>query len=465
MPFPRRQPSGQGKIFLIIGLAAFAVSAALFLGYAWPKWFPKLAEAPMVATAPAPPSTAPESGDTKPTPEIPTPPQNTDQPVGSNPEPVPTPPPIPAVVGPIQPPVVMEKLATAFLAEDPAAVQSALGRRVVPENVAAGLANLFSTHNLDTANAVAQLGSQPALQRWAIYLKADHPVGSQVDARVAVELDFVRDSRGQWWPGAITLPQDAKEAAPPAPEADPEAIAAARSAANALVSGAMTDLITLVDLERFSPAQATGLAAMLQEGAFSLKPDAAPVVTLAAPAQVWLMMPIVSSQWQTESQFGIILRKKTEGDPWLVAVFNPDSLLAVTANRLAAGDAATSLIRNPGQPDALCLYFSPKSAETDDRSRRLVALAAAMLNAEPTLRIRLLGHTDATENDGFEKKLSLARVESAAKLLLDAGIPAEIIERETHGSQRPRRANFLPDGKPDPRALLLNRRVEMIFTK
>ncbi|MFM7181938.1 MAG: OmpA family protein [Verrucomicrobiales bacterium] len=382
-----------------------------------------------------------------------------------DPKPSPTPPSVPPVVGPVQPSVAMEKLAAAFLAEDPAAVRAALGTRVVPETIITDLAKLFSTHDLDTANAVSQLGSQPALQRWAIYLKENRPVGLEGGVPVAVELDFVRDDRGQWWPGAISLPEETATKPPAAPEAPPEAIAAASTAANALIGGAMADLVAMVDPARFLPAQATGLAAMLQEGAFVLKPDAAPVVTLAAPAQVWLTVPVVSTQWQTESRFGIILRKTSEGDPWLVAALNADSLLAVTSNRLAAGDSATSLIRNPGQPDALCLYFSPNSSETDERARRVVSLSAAMLNADPALRVSLLGHTDATEKDGFEKKLSLARVESVAKLLLEAGIPTEIIERETHGSQRPRRANFLPDGQPDPRALLLNRRVELILRR
>ena len=414
----------------------------------------------MVAPAPSNPTLPPA-----PEPELPATPKETDQPVGNLQNLAPPPPVIPAVVGPVQPAVVMEKLAGAFLAENPIDVQSALGTRVAPEKVLTGLKELFSTHDLDTGNAVAQLGSQPALQRWAIYLKKNQSVGPQPENPVAVELDFVRDSRGQWWPGAITLPDDSSEPPPANPEAAPEALAVARSAAAALVSGNMAELIPQVDLDRFSPAQATGLAAMLQEGAFSLKPDVAPIVTSAGPGQVWLMMPVVSSQWQTESQFGIILRKAAEGEPWLVIALNPDSLLAVTANRFAAGEPATSLIRNPRQPDALCLYFSGKSAEIDERARRVVSLAAAMLNAEPALRIRLLGHTDATENDGFEKKLSAARVEATAKLLLEAGIPTEIIGRETHGAQRPRRANFLPDGQPDPRALVLNRRVEMIFEK
>jgi outer membrane protein OmpA-like peptidoglycan-associated protein len=359
----------------------------------------------------------------------------------------------------------MEKLATAFLAEDPAAVQATLGTRVVPENVVAGLAKLFSTHALDTAQAVGQIGSRPDLQRWAIYLKPDPSVGSQGKVSVAVELDFVRDERGQWWPGAITLPDDGTNPPPLVPRADPEALAIAGAAAQAVVTGAMADLLTRADPERFSPAQAAGLAAMLQEGAFSLKPGADPVIPLARPTQVWLMMPVVSSQWQTESQFGLVLRRAEESEPWRVAAVNPDSLLAITSNRLAAGDPGTSLIRSPGQPDALCFYFSPNSAEMDERARRVAALAAAVLDADPALQIRLSGHSDATEDDGYEKKISGARVEAVARLLLASGIPAEIIGRETHGSQRPRRANFLPDGKPDPRALPLNRRVELIFLK
>lgn len=359
----------------------------------------------------------------------------------------------------------MEKLATAFLAEDPTAVQSTLGSRVVPEKSTIALAALFADHNLDTTNAVGQIGSQPALQRWAIYLRPDRRVGIQKDAPVAVELDFVRDSKGQWWPGAITLPGEAESKTPASLEAAPEAVAAALAAAAALTTGNLADLIPLADLDRFSAVQATGLAAMLQEGAFSTKANPVPVVTFAGANQVWLMIPVVSDQWQTESHFGIVLRKRAAGEPWLLAALNPESLLAVTSNRLAAGEPATSLIRNQGQPDALCLYFAAHSSEADERARRVITLAAALLNADPSLRVRLLGHADATEKDGFDKKLSLARVDEVAKLLLSMGIPSEVIEREAHGSQRPRRANFLPDGQPDPRALILNRRVEMILQR
>lgn len=447
----------------MIGLAALASSFAVFLGYAWPKWFPK--ESVAHATQPGPVAAEPAP----PTPVTPSPAPRAaeaDQPPAApatDPDSTQT---LPAeVVGPVQPPAVMEKLATAFLAEDTAAVQALLGSRILPESSRSRLGELFRSHQLDAGNAVSQLGSQPALQRWALFLKIEPSSGQPPTHPLSVEVDFVRDARGQWWPGALTLPGDRPDVAPASPTAEPEALTTARSVATALLAGAMTDLMPHLDPERFSPAQATGLAIMLQEGGFSLKPDAEPVITLASPTQVWLMMPVVSQAWQTESQFGLILRKNSAGHPWLVAAFNPESLLAVTANRLGAGDAATSLIRTPGQPDALCLYFPPNSALADERARRVLALAAAMLQADPTLRARLLGHADATEKDGFDHGLTRARVETAAESLIAAGIPPEILDRETHGSQRPRRANFLPDGHPDPRALLLNRRVELIFQR
>lgn len=461
---PRRKPSGQGKFLLLVGLAAFATSTAIFLGYAWPKWFPREVSPPQtIPPQPAPtPIPAPESSLA---PEPPSSESKTDPP-GGGAATVRTrtsqPPDIPDVVGPIQPPAVMEKLATAFLAEDPDGVLAALGRRLVTVELLARLGALLASHDLDASNAVSQLGSQPALQRWALHLK---PTGRPHSEPVTVEVDFLRDDRGQWWPGGLSLPDDNAEKPAAIPEADAEAIATARSVGGALVTGAMADLLPLVDPERLSPAQATGLAAMLQEGGFALKADSAPVVTMANPTQLWLMLPVVSAQWQTESQFGIILRKKSAGEPWLVVALNTESLLAVTSNRLGAGDAATSLIRNPGQPDALCLYFASGSSEPDERARRVLALAAAMLNADPELRLLVLGHTDATEKDGDEQKLSKARVESAAKSLAAAGIPAGFIERETHGPRRPRRANFLPEGTPDPRALVLNRRVELIFQR
>ena len=465
MPTSHHQPAGKGKFLLVFGLVVFTVSAAIFLGFAWPKLFPGAApESPAPAVPPPLPATA-DIPSPPPAPIAPEPRTQTDIPVGPEKPPPPIVPSIPAVVGPIQPAAVMEKLANAFLAEEPAAIQAALGTRVVTEATMASLTRLFGTHDLNTADAVSQLGSQPSLQRWAIYLKAHQSVGRGPENLEQVELDFVRDNRGQWWPGAIKLPGDDEPAPVPTNEAEPEALAIAHAAAAALVSGTMADLLPLVDLERFSPTQATGLAIMLQEGGFSLKPDAAPMVTLAGPTQVWLMIPILSARWQTESGFGLILRKMAESTPWRIVAFNTDSLTAITSNRLAAGEPATSLIRNPGQPDALCLYFAPESAAIDERSGRVLSLAAAMLQADLGLRVRLAGHTDATEKDGFDKKLSLARMEAAAKLLVEAGIPAEIISRDAHGSQRPRRANFLPDGSPDPRARALNRRVELTFER
>lgn len=455
-------------------------SIAIFLGYAWPQWFPGTTEStgangpPALAKEPGPPSAekptvAPSpakigSGEPDPTVADGIVPEK-EKPMEATGSASPTPAQLPEVVGPIQPAAVMEKLATAFLTEDAHAVQSALGTRVVSGATRERLAGLFESHRLDASNAVSQLGSQPALQRWALYLKAESATGPDSSEPLAVEVEFVRDTRGQWWPGALALPEENKPAPPVVPSADPEALAAARSVAAALAGGALAELVPHLDLQRFSPAQATGLAIMLQEGGFETKAGADPVVTLAGPTQVWLMMPVVSSSWQTESQFGLILRRKAAGDPWYVAAFNPDSLLAVTANRLGAGDAATSLVRTPGQPDALCLYFPPNSADADERSRRVLALTAAMLNAEPTLRARLVGHADATETGGNTDALPRARVETAVGILTAAGIPGDILERETHGARRPRRANFLPDGSADPRALLLNRRVEIFFQR
>ncbi len=365
------------------------------------------------------------------------------------------------MVGPVEPARVIASLATAVLEGKVETIRTELGTSLVNGATYDALVTLFGEdgYALDAANAVSQIGSQPTLQRWALHLRSRKDDSQQA----RLELDFSRDPQGRWWPAKILLPNSG-EPTPIGLVADPVAQELARSFTRALLDADFTPALEMADPGRISPAAMAGLAVLLAEGGFVPKADVDIQTTVASRGSAWFIIPVVSERWKTESQFGLVLQRGA-GDIWKLTAINPDNLLAVAASRLGGGDAAfTSYIRQAGAgDDALAVYFEPKSSAPDERGKAVLALAAKLLAADPTLKVRLDGHGDALEKEGVEKPRSKARAAAASALLTAGGLNPERVTIETYGASRPRRANFRPDGKEDPVARRLNRRVELHF--
>jgi K(+)-stimulated pyrophosphate-energized sodium pump len=83
------------------------------------------------------------------------------------------------------------------------------------------------------------------------------------------------------------------------------------------------------------------------------------------------------------------------------------------------------------------LYF--QSASSDLKAGSEVALnnLAEILNAYPTLKVKLGGYTDNTGNEDTNLKLSSLRAKTAKLKLTELGIAADRVEAEGYGSTFP----------------------------
>jgi len=103
------------------------------------------------------------------------------------------------------------------------------------------------------------------------------------------------------------------------------------------------------------------------------------------------------------------------------------------------------------------LLFSPNSAWLSPQSNQSLAKLAVLLKKEPTLRVRLDGHTDDFGPERFNQVLSLKRAQQAREHLLGQGIVQARIDVKGYGSQQP------ADSERTAKARARNRRVEIIF--
>ena len=122
-------------------------------------------------------------------------------------------------------------------------------------------------------------------------------------------------------------------------------------------------------------------------------------------------------------------------------------------------DAFTAAL-STGQPATLAdLVFPSGKADLAPGDYPSLAQVAAWLDANPTARIELVGHTDASGNADANTALSLARAEAVRDALVTLyGIdPARIATRGA-GPLDPIASNDTPEGRAQ------NRRVEVIAT-
>jgi OOP family OmpA-OmpF porin len=78
-----------------------------------------------------------------------------------------------------------------------------------------------------------------------------------------------------------------------------------------------------------------------------------------------------------------------------------------------------------------------------------------VLRANPDMRVRIDGHTDARGSDAYNQDLSDRRAASVKEYLVSAGIPAERLESQGFGESRPIAPNDTPEN------LQRNRRTEL----
>lgn len=96
-----------------------------------------------------------------------------------------------------------------------------------------------------------------------------------------------------------------------------------------------------------------------------------------------------------------------------------------------------------------------------EKSKNVLDDVYNFMKANPSVTIRLDGHTDWFGTEPYNVKLSERRALSAHKYLIDKGIAPNRIKNQWFGETRPVVDNMNPDGSDNPDNRQLNRRVEI----
>jgi OmpA-OmpF porin, OOP family len=105
------------------------------------------------------------------------------------------------------------------------------------------------------------------------------------------------------------------------------------------------------------------------------------------------------------------------------------------------------------------LLFSTDSAEIDPTSAAVLDEIADALEAHPSAKVRVEGHTDASGDPAANQMLSTDRANATKDYLVSRGVPAASIEAAGFGADRPVAANDTAEGRA------LNRRIELVLTE
>lgn len=81
------------------------------------------------------------------------------------------------------------------------------------------------------------------------------------------------------------------------------------------------------------------------------------------------------------------------------------------------------------------------------------------LGQQPSIEVRIIGHTDSTGNDAINNPLSVARAQSARDYLVSKGVDARRISTEGRGSREPVADNATEAGRAR------NRRIDIFLAE
>ena len=101
--------------------------------------------------------------------------------------------------------------------------------------------------------------------------------------------------------------------------------------------------------------------------------------------------------------------------------------------------------------------FAVGSATIEPRLRPVLDSFASGLGSQPSMLVRVVGHTDSTGSDAINDPLSLRRAESVRNYLEDRGVSAGRIEVAGRGAREPVASNDTAEGRAK------NRRVEIFL--
>lgn len=103
------------------------------------------------------------------------------------------------------------------------------------------------------------------------------------------------------------------------------------------------------------------------------------------------------------------------------------------------------------------VHFALDKSFISPDSRKVIEGVAALLQKYPSIRVRLVGHTDSRASAAYNLALSQRRVDAAEKVFRELGISPDRMSTDFKGKEE------LTAEEKDTRGFALNRRVEMVF--
>ena len=156
-----------------------------------------------------------------------------------------------------------------------------------------------------------------------------------------------------------------------------------------------------------------------------------------------------------------IVVPKPEGEVWLeaAAAGGDDYVLTVVQKAALVQDVTANALFDALQRDgrvALYINFDTGKATIRPDSTRIVDEVAAMLAAQPGLKLAVEGHTDNVGTAAANKALSQQRAQAVVAALAAKGVAAGRLDAAGYGPERPVADNATEAGRAR------NRRVELV---
>ena len=483
---------GGSLVPVLIVVAALALSTAIFFLFTQKKMQAQK-EAAKVETAT---TTAPSKTDSAPAPKPAAP---------AAPATPPAPPPE------VKPPAPPKPVAPAFAFARPLDLGRQLVRSLTTGDFATA-GKLAAASDADQSDSAAQLfqklaamGYKPAAEDQVELLGlvenrtriAIPFVMSGSQDAVRIQLDLERDEKMGWKVAKATLPKAMSSAiaaapamppavpapstpgAPPAPasaapaasalmkqlfavEDGTDALAFASDFVHHLLKHDFTAARAFVDDAKVPVERLVGLCIVFEEGQYSLNPTKPLIITIANPEVSWVIAQVQSESLQTNTEFGVELKRADIAQPWKIVGLNLSDILgsfAKSASKL--GVPYTPIVKNPKGGESLALYFEYDRAELHPRALKQLEVIAALMKADPSKKLRIAGHTDEIGRDDYNIRLSRGRAEAVKQQLATLGVPAAQVETTGMGKAQPLSPNKKSDGTDDPEGRSHNRRAEI----
>lgn len=176
------------------------------------------------------------------------------------------------------------------------------------------------------------------------------------------------------------------------------------------------------------------------------------------PREVVVLLP------NADGQVGEVAVKAAAGQTTLTAPFTtaqvnrrgevkPAPITVADAERLAYAAGTDAM---PGVARSFRLYFQPNSTELVPESQAELAVLFTEVRRRQGVEVEITGHTDSVGKGPDNDRLSIERAEAMRTLLMQQGLPAQLIRAVGRGERE--LLVSTPDETNEPR----NRRVEIL---